>query len=345
MMMCMIKEDAVNSLLKKRSVLNGIPKGTTFVEILSPRIRRSHRTMGSTLCRCEQDETGYTPYSSGTLFHKVDGEPVVPDQGSITTDDKSSVNDTGLERGSGNSVEGDSDAHSTSASPEPIPENPKTEDIMSFIKKWKMKEESYKRGYKVPRKLNKLAEIGIKHKNSIFKDLYSILYDPATYDLAYNAIKSKQGNMTLGADGTTLDGWGTDNIEAITQRMRDESFRFSPARTIDIPKPDGSKRKLKIAPPKDKVVQRAIAWILECIYEPTFSPNSFGFRPNKGCHDALKYMQLKFGSARWLIEGDISKCFDEIDHELLITILRRRIKDEKFIRLIRKALKAGYLNQ
>ena len=87
-----------------------------------------------------------------------------------------------------------------------------------------------------------------------------------------------------------------------------------------------------------------MCYILEAIFEPSFSPQSFGFRGGLGCHDALYHIHKKYQAIRWFIEGDISKCFDEIDHNLLMETIQKRIADQKFLRLIRKALKAGYLN-
>lgn len=96
-------------------------------------------------------------------------------------------------------------------------------------------------------------------------------------------------------------------------------------------------------PPRDKLVQECIRMILEAIYEPSFSEYSHGFRPNRSCHTALRALRQKFVMAKWFIEGDISKCFDSIDHNKLMSILGKRIKDQRFLDLIRKALKAGYM--
>ncbi|MFB6215869.1 MAG: reverse transcriptase domain-containing protein, partial [Candidatus Aenigmatarchaeota archaeon] len=101
---------------------------------------------------------------------------------------------------------------------------------------------------------------------------------------------------------------------------------------------------LKIASPRDKVVQRILTDILGAIYEPSFYEHSYGFRAGRSPHDALHFIRHHFQGVRWVIEGDIAKCFDEIDHHLLISILRKRIKDERFIRLIWKALRAGFLS-
>jgi group II intron reverse transcriptase/maturase len=199
-------------------------------------------------------------------------------------------------------------------------------------------------GVKVPKKLEKISEICKRNTSCKINDIYPLLLDPAMYDLAYGQIKSNPGNMTMGADGSTLDGWGQEKIDTTIQAMRNESFQFAPSRMVEIPKPQGGVRGIKVAPPTDKVVQRIITYILEAIFDPSFSEFSFGFRSNLGCHDALKHVQLKFQGARWFVEGDISKCFDEIDHNMLIETIRERISDERFVRLIWKALRAGYLD-
>lgn len=102
-------------------------------------------------------------------------------------------------------------------------------------------------------------------------------------------------------------------------------------------------RPLGIASGGDKLVQEIIKMILESIYEPTFDEHSHGFRPGKSCHTALMQIKSCFTGTNWFIEGDIKACFDSFDHQTLIAILRKRIKDEAFIELIWKFLKAGYM--
>jgi nicotine oxidoreductase len=181
----------------------------------------------------------------------------------------------------------------------------------------------------------------------INSDLYRLLFKKNLYILAYERIKSKPGGMTPGVDGETLDGISMITIEKIIQEMRDESFQYSRARRVYIPKPNGKKRPLGIATTRDKLVQEILRMILEAIYDspqgPTFKPVSHGFREGRGCHSALQEIHKNWCGVTWMIEGDIKGCFDNIDHEILITILRKRIKDERFINLIWKALKAGYL--
>lgn len=194
------------------------------------------------------------------------------------------------------------------------------------------------------RKIRKINELCTTNREFIVTDkLYNILYDKDMYYLAYNKLKSKPGNMTPGINPTTLDGISIEVIENIIKSLKDGTFKFLPGRRVYIPKANGDRRPLTIAPPRDKLVQECIRMILEAIYEPSFSEYSHGFRPNKSCHTALRSLKQKFVMAKWFIEGDISKCFDAIDHNKLMEILSLRIKDKRFLDLIRKALKAGYM--
>src|SRR5437588_8751771 len=93
----------------------------------------------------------------------------------------------------------------------------------------------------------------------------------------------------------------------------------------------------------DKIVAEVIRSILQAYYEPTFSPHSHGFRPGRGCHTALQEIYYEWSGTTWFIEGDISKCFDSLDHKLLISTLSERIHDGRFIHLVQKLLDAGYL--
>jgi group II intron reverse transcriptase/maturase len=174
-------------------------------------------------------------------------------------------------------------------------------------------------------------------------DLYRLFYNRELYIIAYNSVKSNDGAETSGADGTSLHGFGEEWIAELIASMRDESYLPQPNRTAMIPKSNGKLRKLSFPNGKDKLVQEAVRIILECIYEPTFSNLSHGFRPKRSTQSAIAEVETWKGTI-WFIEGDISACFDEIDHRKLETILRERISDERFIRLINKILKAGYFD-
>lgn len=174
-------------------------------------------------------------------------------------------------------------------------------------------------------------------------DLYRLFYNRDLYLIAYNSVKSNDGAETSGADGTSLHGFCEEWITELIASMRNESYLPQPNRTTQIPKSNGKMRKLSFPNGKDKLVQEAIRIILECIYEPTFSSLSHGFRPKRSTQSAIAEVETWRGTI-WFIEGDISACFDEIDHRILETILRERISDERFIRLINKLLKAGYFD-
>lgn len=179
-------------------------------------------------------------------------------------------------------------------------------------------------------------------------DLYRLLYKEDLYIVAYERIKSKPGNMTPGTDKETLDGFSLGTIREIIQEMKTEQFRFRPVRQQFIHKPNGKMRKLGIPCVRDKVVQEVMHMILEAIYDsphgPYFSNVSHGFRPNRSCHTALQEFRGKWLAMNWIIEGDICACFDELDHQILIKALSKKIQDQRFLNLIWKLLNAGYMD-
>jgi len=192
--------------------------------------------------------------------------------------------------------------------------------------------------------LDNLSNQSKKEKNYVFEKLYRNLYNEEFYLLAYSHIYHKQGNMSPGIDGETIDGISLKKIRNTIEKIKNQSYQPNPAKRIYIPKKNpNEKRPLGIPSFVDKLVQEVIRLILEAIYEPNFSDRSHGFRPNKSCHTALLQAKKVFNGAKWWIEGDIKGFFDNIEHHRLIKLLRKRIKDEKFINLIWKFLRAGYL--
>lgn len=148
-------------------------------------------------------------------------------------------------------------------------------------------------------KLQKIYNLCVKNKDFIVSDkLYKLLYNKNLYYTAYQKLKSNPGNMTPGIIPTTLDGISEDTIKDIIESLRDNTFKFHPGRRIYIPKANGGMRPLTIAPPRDKLVQECIRMILEAIYEPSFSDNSHGFRPNRSCHSALRSVRQRFVAAK-----------------------------------------------
>ena len=175
-------------------------------------------------------------------------------------------------------------------------------------------------------------------------ELYRQLFNPQLYLLAYGRIYSNQGAMTPGADRETADGTSPDKIDRIIDAVRHERYRFKPVRRVHIPKKNSSKtRPLGLPSWSDKLVGEVIRLLLEAYYEPTFSDRSHGFRPRRGCHTALREVADTWTGTSWFIEGDITDCFGSLDHEIMVRILAEKIHDNRFLRLIKQMLQAGYL--
>lgn len=190
--------------------------------------------------------------------------------------------------------------------------------------------------------LNNLCEHS-KVSDYRFERLYRNLFNEQMFYVAYQRIYAKQGNMTPSTDGKTIDQMNIQRIGSLIASLKNETYQPNPAKRVYIPKKNGKKRPLGIPSFEDKLVQEVIRMILEAIYEGYFEYTSHGFRPFKSCHTALSSIQKRFVGAKWFIEGDIKGFFDNIDHCVLIGILEERINDVRFIRLIRKFLKAGYV--
>lgn len=168
--------------------------------------------------------------------------------------------------------------------------------------------------------------------------------DPETLKAAYLKIKSKPGNMTPGPDGkTTLDGLSMQWFENTGKEIGSGSYQPKQMkRKFGLGKYFGL-RPLGIPCPRDKIVQEAARIALNTIFEPTFYDCSHGFRAGRCCHSALHQVKFKFGQVNWIIEGNITKCFDSLDHHILAKLLASKIDDKGFIDLYFKWVKAGYV--
>jgi group II intron reverse transcriptase/maturase len=182
-----------------------------------------------------------------------------------------------------------------------------------------------------------------KNSSYRFERLYRILFNEEMFYVAYQRIYAKEGNMTEGSDGQNIDNMSLSRIEKLIASLKDESYQPQPSRRVYIPKKNGKMRPLGVPAFDDKLVQEVTRMILETIYERSFEYTSHGFRPNRSCHTALAQIQKSFNGAKWFIEGDIKGFFDNISHDVLMSILKERISDDRFIRLIRKFLNAGYI--
>ena len=191
--------------------------------------------------------------------------------------------------------------------------------------------------------LERITACSTKHPDGVFTRLYRYLLREDIYYAAYQKLYANRGALTKGTDDDTADGFSEQYVQKLIQDLKDGSYQVKPVRREYIEKKNGGKRPLGIPSFRDKLLQEAVRMILEAIYEPTFDKHSHGFRPNRSCHTALRQISSEFTGVVWFIEGDIKGCFDNIDHETLIAILGRKIKDSRFLNIIRQFLKAGYI--
>jgi group II intron reverse transcriptase/maturase len=191
--------------------------------------------------------------------------------------------------------------------------------------------------------LEKVRQNSNKNKDEVFTRLYRYMLRPDLYYQAYKNLYANNGASTQGVNNDTADGFSEAKIQSIIKNLADESYTPNPARRTYIRKPNGKMRPLGIPTFTDKLVQEVLRMVLEAVYEPVFLDCSYGFRPKRSCHTALKDLRHQFHGTRWFVEGDIKGCFDNIDHQVLVGLISSKIKDARLIKLIWKLVKAGYV--
>lgn len=174
-------------------------------------------------------------------------------------------------------------------------------------------------------------------------DCYRLMYNKQLWIKAYAKLYPNAGNLTKGTTEETIDGFSLQKIDKIIEELKAESFRFSPVRRVYIPKSNGKKRPLGVPNFQDKLVQEVMRMIMDNIYEPVFSSNSHGFRGGKSCHTALSQIKNTWKGLTWCIEGDIKGFFDNINHQILIKLISKKIVDRRFLLLIHNALTCGVI--
>lgn len=175
-----------------------------------------------------------------------------------------------------------------------------------------------------------------------YKRLYRILFNEEMFYTAYRHIVPPLGNMT---EGHPMAPMSITRIKSLIVSLKDESYQPRPARRVYIRKKNGDFRVPCMASTEDRLLQEAVKMLLEAIYEGHFKATSHGFRAFKRRHTALKQIRRTFTGAKWFIGGELKGFFDNISHEVLMNILRERIADERFLRLIYKFLKAGFIGK
>jgi RNA-directed DNA polymerase len=185
-----------------------------------------------------------------------------------------------------------------------------------------------------------------------FDDLFNLVTDPAFLRVAWDRVRSNKGARTAGVDGRTARsieaGQGVEDfLDGLRSSLKDGSFHPLPARERMIPKPGSSKlRRLGIAAVTDRVVQASLKLVMEPIFEVDFYPCSYGFRPKRRAHDAVAEVRLLASKKyEWIVEGDITACFDEISHPALMDRVRVRIGDKRVLALVKAFLKSGILDE
>lgn len=197
---------------------------------------------------------------------------------------------------------------------------------------------------KAEKVLNIISDRG-KRKLPLYR-IYRLLYNKELFLIAYKNIYANNGAMTRGINKETVDGMSQAGIDRIIDQLRKETYRFAPVRREYIRKKNSKKRRpLGLPTWSDKLLQEVIRLILNAYFDSQFSDSSHGFRPNRGCHTALDAIRAKNGwkSVRWFVEGDIRDCFGSINHDILLKILAEKIKDNRFLRLMKQFLECGYM--
>jgi group II intron reverse transcriptase/maturase len=194
----------------------------------------------------------------------------------------------------------------------------------------------------------KLLEVRERAKRSPEMRFFSLahLIDEEALERAYGRIRK---GAAVGVDEVTKEQYGKElksNVQDLHARMKTMRYRHQPLRRVHIPKGKGATRPIGISSVEDKVVQGAIREVLEAVYEPIFSESSFGFRPGRSAHDALRSLNqvLVRGEVNWILEADIKSFFDSIDRKMLMEMLRERVADTSMLRLVGKCLHVGILD-
>ncbi len=177
-----------------------------------------------------------------------------------------------------------------------------------------------------------------------FGKLYKLVRNPGLIGLAAERVRQNTGGRTAGIDGQTRAQIDEDLLRELVDDLTQHRYHPKAVRRTYIPKGRKGRRALGIPAIRDRIVQAAVAQVLEAIYDPIFRPCSYGFRPRRSTIHALRQVAQAYqAGATWIIEGDLVHCFDAIPHGVILACLRKRIKDERFIDLIRKLLQAGVI--
>lgn len=199
-------------------------------------------------------------------------------------------------------------------------------------------------GLTMKTKLRRISELSRDNPNMVFTSLGHLINE----DMLRICHRHMDGKKAVGIDGVTKEIYEErleENLKGLVDRIKRKAYRPRPARRVEIPKDNGKMRPLSIYCYEDKLVQEALRRILEAVFEPQFYDEMMGFRPNRGCHDALKRLayMLQKRPTSWVLDADIKGFFDHLDHKWIVRFVESRIKDPNITRLVRRMLKAGIM--
>ena len=190
-----------------------------------------------------------------------------------------------------------------------------------------------------------ISKLSQKDSKWIHKDIFRILHKDEIWIAAYEKLKGNKGALTSGSTLETMDGISLEKLKRLKDKVCTEAYTFKTVKLTYIPITTGKRRPLGLPTASDKIVQEVIRMILDAIYDPVFSELSFGFRTGLGCHDALYHVERRFRWVDQVVEGDIEQAYPTIDHHILVKLLKKRIDDPRFIRLVWKLLGCGILSE
>jgi retron-type reverse transcriptase len=222
----------------------------------------------------------------------------------------------------------------------------------------KERSELIKKGYEQIQQLSKKLKKHTKRNenlNHINYKIHYLLHDPFTFVNAYTKISKNKGALTEGYDDDNImEYFGLTQAKKIAKQIKKGTYKFKPVKRTWVPKPGkSSKRPIDVPTQSNRIVQEAIRGILEAIYEPVFIEqgektknlsNNYGFRPKHSTWTALDKLNKHSKKCTLVIEGDVESAYNNVDHDILINILKERIKDKKFLSLIKDMLKSGIMN-
>lgn len=192
----------------------------------------------------------------------------------------------------------------------------------------------------------RLGTIGnLTRQGKRINGLSRLMQSRILWEKAYAEMASNKGALTRGVTNNTLDGFSFERVENLIARISAGDYRFTPVRRVYIPKANGKKRPLGVPTADDKLVQGVVKLLLEVVYEPVFSVHSHGFRRGRSCHTALDKIKNGWTGVKWFVDVDVVGFFDNIDHRILLNLLKKRIDDKRFIKVVEGMLKAGYMEE